>query len=79
VDRGFTAAFELVATPALFGFIGWFLDGRLGTGPILTIALTVFVAGYVLWKLLHQYNLEMDRLEDERVERGLAQVLRAED
>ena len=67
IERGFSAAFELVATPALFGLIGWFVDRRLGTGPILTIALTTFVAGYVIWKLLYNYTAEMNRLESELI------------
>jgi len=66
VERGFTAAFELVATPVLFAVIGYFLDRRLGTGPFLTIALTVFVAGYVIWKLWYNYSAEMDRLDAAR-------------
>lgn len=65
-ERGFTAAFELVATPALFGLIGYGLDRWLGTGPVLMIALTVVVAGYVVWKLWYSYNQEMDRLDAER-------------
>ena len=66
VDRGFTAAFELVATPAAFGFLGYLVDRWLGTGPIFTIALAGFVACYVVWKLWYQYNAEMDRLDAER-------------
>jgi F0F1-type ATP synthase assembly protein I len=67
VERGFTAAFELVATPALFALFGWFLDSRLGTGPFLTIGLATFVAGYLVWKLLYNYNAEMTRLESDLI------------
>ena len=63
VERGFTAAFELVATPALFGLIGYFIDRQLGTGPIVTLALVTFVAGYCIWKLWYQYNHQMEGLE----------------
>ena len=35
-------AFEFAATPFLFGWIGHFLDVRLGTNPGLTIALVLF-------------------------------------
>ena len=62
-ERGFTAAFELVATPALFGLIGYFLDRWLGTGPFLTIGLAAFVAGYCIWKLWYQYTRQMEGLE----------------
>ena len=37
----FAAAFELAVTPAIFGFLGWLLDGRLGTTPIFTVVFTV--------------------------------------
>jgi hypothetical protein len=67
VDRGFTAAFELVATPALFGLLGYFIDGRLGTGVLFTAALTIVVAGYCLWKLWCQYNHQMEELESELI------------
>lgn len=67
-ERGFTAAFELVATPALFGFIGYWIDRRFGTSPIFTIALTVLVACYVVWKLCYQYVVEMNALEAKRTE-----------
>ena len=69
VDRGFTAAFELVMTPALFGFIGYLIDRRLGTGPILTIALASVVTCYVVWKLWYKYTVEMTRLEAELIAR----------
>ena len=64
VERGFTAAFELVATPALFGFFGWLLDNRLGTTPLFTIVFAAVVTFYVVWKLWYTYNAEMDRLEE---------------
>lgn len=66
-ERGFTAAFELVATPALFGLIGYFLDARLGTGRLLTVGLAVLVAGYLIWKLWYQYTTEMVKLEAELI------------
>lgn len=65
-ERGFTAAFELVATPAAFGLIGYFIDRWLGTGPIFTLALAGFVTCYVVWKLWYTYSTEMDRLDAER-------------
>lgn len=62
-DRGFTAAFELVMTPALFAFLGHLLDGWLGTGRIFTIVLASLVGVYVVWKVWYSYNAEMDQLE----------------
>ena len=64
-DRGFTAAFELVMTPALFGLIGYFIDRQLQTGRIFTISLAAVVSLYVIWKLVYQYNTQMDQLQAE--------------
>lgn len=73
-ERGFTAAFELVATPALFGLIGYFLDARLGTGRLLTFGLAIFVVVYLLWKLWYQYTTEMVRLEAELINQRTGQT-----
>ena len=56
-------------TPALFGLIGYLIDRRLGTGPVLTIVLSGFVACYVVWKLWYNYTVEMTRLEAELIAR----------
>jgi hypothetical protein len=64
-DSGFTAAFELVMTPALFGFFGFLLDNKLRTGPLFTVVLTAIVAVYEVWKLWYHYNLRVDSLHAE--------------
>jgi len=66
LERGFSAAFELVATPAVFGLIGYFVDRWLGTGPWIALTLAALVSIYVVWKLWYGYNADMDRLEAER-------------
>lgn len=53
-------AFELVATPALFAFFGWLIDGALGTRPIFTLALCLLTAVYAGWKALRTYSDRMD-------------------
>lgn len=53
------AAFELVATPALFAFFGWRIDSWLGTSPVFILILTIFTASYSIYRLLAQYNREM--------------------
>ncbi|GIU84077.1 MAG: hypothetical protein KatS3mg008_0852 [Acidimicrobiales bacterium] len=59
------AAFELVATPALFGLFGWVVDGWLGTRPVLAVLSALFVAAYCVWKVVHLYRVRTDReLED---------------
>ena len=66
-------------TPALLGLIGYFVDRQLGTAPLFTLGLAAFTAAYVVWKYCHQYNVEMDRLEGERLERNALEMLGAED
>ena len=56
-------AFELVVTPAVFGFFGWLLDRWIGTTPAFTMAFTLFVFGYVAWKLWHGYETDMQAHE----------------
>jgi F0F1-type ATP synthase assembly protein I len=35
-------AMAMVAVPVVFGLVGWWVDGLLGTGPILLIAFAAF-------------------------------------
>lgn len=44
---GLARAFELVVTPAIFGFLGHLVDRRLGTTPLLLI---VFLLVTVAWE-----------------------------
>ncbi len=62
----FAAAFELAVTPAIFGFLGWLLDGRLGTFPIFTIAFAAITLAYASWRLARSYGESLDRALVER-------------
>jgi hypothetical protein len=62
-------AFELVLTPAIFGFFGWLLDRWLGTAPVFTVVLTLLVFLYVAWRLWTGYETEMQAHERRIVER----------
>ena len=62
----FSAAFEMVITPAVFGLLGWFIDSRLGTFPIVTLVLVAVTLSYEVWKLYSQYSRNMDRALEER-------------
>ncbi|WP_419850724.1 AtpZ/AtpI family protein [Candidatus Poriferisocius sp.] len=53
-------AFELVATPAVFAFFGWLIDGALGTRPLFTLVLCLLTAAYAGWKAFRTYS---DRME----------------
>ena len=54
-------AVELAVTPIIFGFLGYLLDGKLGTRPVFMLVLFVFVFGYTLWKHYALYSAAMDR------------------
>ena len=53
-------AFELVATPAVFAFFGWLIDGALGIRPVFTLVLGLLTAVYAGWKAVRTYS---DRME----------------
>ena len=56
----FANAFEMIATPAIFGLIGWFIDSQVGTFPVFTLVLAFAVFGYEVWKFTTDYNTKMD-------------------
>lgn len=56
-------AFEVVFTPLLFGFFGWWVDGRAGTRPLFALTLGILVLVYTLWKLSKGYMDVMAREE----------------
>jgi F0F1-type ATP synthase assembly protein I len=54
-------AVELVVTPMIFGFLGFLLDGRLGTKPVFTLVFFLLVLAYVIWKQYRLYGAQMDK------------------
>lgn len=54
---------ELALTPVVFGGIGWFLDGWLGTAPWLAVALAVFALFGTVVKMWYGYDAEMRQHE----------------
>ena len=67
----FSAAFEMIVTPAIFGLLGWLIDSRLGLFPVFTLGLAGLVLVYEVWKLYAQYNADMDAaLEARRASYG---------
>jgi hypothetical protein len=59
-------ALELVATTTIFALVGWWIDGRLGTRPFLTVVLGAFTLTYEVWKLVSTYGMDMAQHEAER-------------
>ncbi len=62
----FSTSFELIATPLIFGLIGWYLDSRIGTFPLFTLAMAGVALAYGVWKLYSQYVESMDELLEQR-------------
>jgi F0F1-type ATP synthase assembly protein I len=56
-------AFELVVTPTIFGFLGYLLDGRIGTRPVFTLAFFLIVVLYEFWKMFSGYDAAMREQE----------------
>ncbi len=62
-NDGLARGTEIVATPLLFGGIGWVLDRWLGTDPFLAIGLGVFGVVGIFVKLKLGYDQQMDQAE----------------
>ncbi len=56
-------AFELVATPALFAYIGLLVDRALGTVPLFVLLFSLIVLAYTVWKTFKSYERRMQRIE----------------
>lgn len=56
-------AFELVTTPAIFGFLGYLLDRRVGTKPLFMLVFAIVVFGYLVWKSWSDYERRMQTHE----------------
>lgn len=63
-------ALEITVTPFLFGLGGYFLDGRLGTAPVLTLVLGILGLVGVFVKLWYAYEFEMRQHEQARPRRS---------
>lgn len=58
-------AVEFVAIPGVFAFLGHLLDGRLGTAPLLTVALAVFALAGTFVRAYYAYAEAMRAQEAE--------------
>jgi F0F1-type ATP synthase assembly protein I len=68
LNRGFgealAQAFEFAAIPLLFAAFGWWLDDRLGTSPILTVALGALGFVGVCLRTIYHYRARVEREEE---------------
>lgn len=58
-------AFELVATPMLFGLMGFGLDHLFGTKPVFTALLFAFALAGMFVRMYYGYDREMRRHDEE--------------
>ena len=56
-------AVELVTTPAVFGFLGFLLDRKLGTAPLFLLLFALTTFGYLAWKTWGSYERRMQEHE----------------
>ena len=63
---GFAKAVEIVFTPLLLGVVGHFLDGWLGTGPVLTVVLAAWAFVAVVIVTYYGYTAQM-KVEEEKL------------
>jgi F0F1-type ATP synthase assembly protein I len=70
-------AFELMATPLLFGAAGWFLDRWLQTMPLFTLVLALLAVIGKLLAMWYRYVAKMEQLEAELPSRAPASVAAA--
>lgn len=63
---------EMAAAPVLFGLGGWFVDGWLGTTPIVTVVGAIVGLGGSVTNQYYRYNARMSALEEQRREQRSA-------
>lgn len=52
-------SYELVVSPLILGLLGWWLDGRFGTRPLLVVVFAVFGVAGAATKLFLDYRRKM--------------------
>ncbi len=67
MNRGFgdgmSRAFELIATPAVFGAIGYLIDRVAGTAPVFTVVLASLAIVGMFLRVWYGYDTEMRQHE----------------
>lgn len=53
-------SYELVVSPVILGLLGWWIDGRAGTGPWFLIVFAVFGVTGAVTKIYLEYRRRMD-------------------
>ena len=63
---GFSLAVEFVAAPLIFAALGWWLDTRFGTSPVLAVGLGVFAFVGVLLRTYYSYMAQQEAEEKDK-------------
>ena len=63
-SNALSQAVEFVAAPLLFALLGWYLDGRFGTGPVLAIVLGLVGLAGVIARSYYWYMAKIEREEE---------------
>ncbi len=65
-NDGLSQALSLVAGPVLFGFLGYLLDQRLGTGPLFLVAFGLLAFLGAVLALYFRYQAAMAKEEADK-------------
>lgn len=65
--EGLSRAFELAATPAIFGGIGYLIDRKVGSTPSFMIGFLVFAVVGMFVRMYFGYKQDMDAHEQKNV------------
>jgi F0F1-type ATP synthase assembly protein I len=63
---GLVLGLELVLATTIFGFLGFLLDGAIGTRPLIMFLLGGFTLGWEVWKIVAGYEARMAEHAEQR-------------
>lgn len=63
---GFSLAVEFVVAPLVFAALGWWLDSRFGTSPVLAVTLGAFAFVGVLVRTYYSYMAQTEAEEKDK-------------
>jgi len=63
---GLVLGLELVLATSIFGFLGWLLDGAVGTRPVFMFLLGGFTLAWEVWKIVTGYDTRMAEHAEQR-------------
>ena len=60
-DDALSHGMAMVAVPAVFGTLGWFLDSRIGTGPLFLLLFALFGVAASFASAYYRYSARIAR------------------